>query len=203
MKKSTVIRLGITAAIFVIVALVSVASVNEYKKLVRLQRSVDSRWSDVAKQYQQRTLLVPNIVQVLSPEASFDKATLTELTQAQEKVDAIKLDPNQAPADPAEFQQYVQAQKTLTKALSHILMATLKNPALMTNKSLRTLQADVLESANRLVIVQSRFDQAVESYNNATIHKFPAAFEATVLGFKPRPSFQAQGTAVAIQSQSL
>ena len=189
-------RLGPAVVVLLIIAVVSVTSVNGYKKLVRLQRNVDSRWSDVDKQYQSRALLVPTLIQTLSAETNFDKAILTELAQAREKVDAIKLDPNQAPADADQFQQYVQAQQTLTKALSHVLMTTLKDPFLRTNKNLRTLEVEIIESGNRLAIVQNRFDKVVQIYN-ATVHNFPTAVEATVLGFKPRVSFQDQKAAAA------
>jgi LemA protein len=188
MKNPTMIRLGIGSVLVLIAVIISVASVNGYKKLVVLQKNVDSHWSDLDQEYHRRALFMPDLIKMLSAEPSFDKAALAELAQACEKENALKLDPVHAPADASEFQQYVQAQQTLTKALSGVLIAISRNPSLMTNKSLRALEVGVIESGNRLAIKQNRFDQVVEGYNIA-VTNFPTAIEATVLWFKPRFSF--------------
>jgi LemA protein len=198
MKKSIVIRFGI-AVVVLIVVIFGIASVNGYKALVVLQTSVDSHWSDVDKEYQHRAIVVSDLIRVLSADASLDKTILTDLAQAADKVNAIKFDPNHASADYARFQQYDEAQQALSKTLAPVLIATLKNPVVMKNKEVRTLQAEVIESEDRLATKQSRFDQIVEKYN-ATVHGFPTVLEATTLGFEPQPSFQGQGTTVAMQS---
>ena len=105
MKKSGLMRVVTSVVILLLVAIVSVAGVNGYRKLAGLQKSVDTRWAEVDKEYQLRIRPKPGLLQALSAKAGFNQAILTELAQAREKVDALKLDPDHAPTDAAQFQQ--------------------------------------------------------------------------------------------------
>jgi len=183
------IRFGVIAAILLLIAVIGVTSVKEHKHLVGLQKKVDSSWNELAGQYQHRGQVISDLAQRLAAEPGFDQTLLTQLSQARDTVNAITLNPNQAPTDATQFQKYVQAQDALNKALSQVLRATLKSPALMADQKFRAVQSEMLESENRLAIKQNRFDQDVQGYN-AKVHHFPVAIEAFVLGFKSRPSFQ-------------
>src|SRR5271168_2522883 len=85
---------------------------GSYNSLVGLKQGVDAQWAEVQNQYQRRTDLIPNLVQTVSGAANFEKSTLIAVTEASASGGQVKLDPSQAPTDPAKLQQFEQAQSS-------------------------------------------------------------------------------------------
>src|SRR5271154_2083427 len=103
---------------------------DSYNKLVSLKQGVDAGWAEVENQYERRADLIPNLVQTVSGAANFEKSTLTEIVQARASVGQVKIDPNQAPTDPAQLQKFEQAQGALGNALSRLLVVSERYPDL-------------------------------------------------------------------------
>ena len=100
MKKLAII-LGILVVLGIfILTLVAVAG-GSYNHLVKLSQAADSQWAQVQNDYQRRADLIPNLVSTVAGAANFEKSTLTEITQARASVGQVKIDPNNAPTDPA------------------------------------------------------------------------------------------------------
>src|SRR5689334_22582515 len=102
---------GVLVAIllfFVVVAAIAIG--GSYNRLVRLQQAVDQSWAQVQNVYQRRADLIPNLVNTVSGAANFEKSTLVEVTNARASVGRVQLDPNKAPTDAAQFQQFQSAQ---------------------------------------------------------------------------------------------
>src|SRR3569832_1002913 len=75
---------------------------GSYNRLVRLSQAVDQQRAQVQNVYQRRADLIPNLVATVSGAANFEKSTLTEITAARASVGQVKLDPANAPTDPAK-----------------------------------------------------------------------------------------------------
>src|SRR5271165_6905230 len=102
-------KLGIILGLVVVIGIIVVAFAGgSYNRLVKLSQGVDSQWAQVQNVYQRRADLVPNLVSTVSGAANFEKSTLTEITQARASVGQVKIDPNNAPTDPAKLQQFEQ-----------------------------------------------------------------------------------------------
>ena len=142
-------------------------------------------------QYQRRADLVPNLVQTVSGAANFEKSTLTEITQARASVGQVKIDPNQAPTDPAQLQKFEQAQSSLGNALSRLLVVSERYPDLKANQGFLDLQAQLEGTENRITTARNHFNQAAQAYN-ITVQSFPTNFVANLSGFTVRPYFQAR-----------
>jgi LemA protein len=164
---------------------------GSYNHLVGLKQGVDAQWAEVQNQYQRRADLIPNLVQTVSGAANFEKSTLTEITQARASVGQVKLDPNQAPTDPAKLQQFEQAQSSLGNALSRLLVVAERYPDLKANQGFLDLQAQLEGTENRITTARNHFNVAAQSYNTA-VQLFPTNLFAGMLGFTPRPYFQAK-----------
>src|SRR5207247_4931987 len=135
-----------------IVVIAALAIGGSYNRLVRLQQSVDQSWAQGQNVYQRRADLIPNLVATVSGAANFEKSTLTEITEARASVGQVKLDPNQAPSDPAKLEEFQKAQARLSSALSRLLVVVERYPELKATTNFRDLQAQLEGTENRITV---------------------------------------------------
>ena len=183
---------GVVIAIVLFVVVVAAISIaGTYNRLVRLQQTVDQSWAQVQNVYQRRADLIPNLVNTVSGAANFEKSTLTEVTNARASVGRVQLDPNKAPTDAAQLEQFQAAQGQLSNALSRLLVVVERYPELKANQNFLSLQAQLEGTENRISVERGNFNRTVQDYNIA-VRSFPTNFVAGMLGFAPRPFFTAQ-----------
>src|SRR5437016_7358646 len=183
------------AAIIVFIALIGGCAVaGSYNRLVSLQQKVDQSWAQVQNVYQRRADLIPNLVNTVSGAANFEKSTLTEVTNARASVGRVQLDPNKAPTDAAQLEQFQAAQGQLSGALSRLLVVVERYPELKANQNFVGLQAQLEGTENRISVERGNFNSAVQNYNVA-VRSFPTNLIAGMLGFPSRPFFTAQAGA--------
>src|SRR5471030_1879312 len=121
--------------LLLLVSLFSLTGCGSYNRLVTLEQNVNKKWADVQSVYQRRADLIPNLVQTVSGAANFEKSTLIAVTDARASVGQVKIDPSQAPTDPAKLQQYEAAQGQLGNALSRLLVVSERYPDLKANQN--------------------------------------------------------------------
>ncbi len=110
-----------------------------YNTLQAKDEAVIASWSEVQNQYQRRTDLVPNLVNVVKGYAKHEQTVLTEVTEARANVAGIKVD-KEVLEDPELFQKYQQAQAQMSGALSRLLAVSENYPDLKANEQFRDLQ---------------------------------------------------------------
>jgi LemA protein len=179
----------VIVAFFAVVA--ALGLIGGYNRLVKLQQSVDQSWAQVQNVYQRRADLIPNLVNTVSGAANFEKSTLTAVTNARASVGRVQLDPNKAPTDAAQLEEYQAAQGQLSNALSRLLVVVERYPELKANQSFLGLQAQLEGTENRISVERGNFNTAVQSYNT-TVRSFPTNLIAGMFGFAQRPFFAAQ-----------
>lgn len=162
-----------------------------YNGLVGQKQSVDAAWAEVENQYQRRADLIPNLVGTVAGAANFEKSTLEDVVKARASVGQVKLDPNQAPTDPAQLKQFQAAQDSLGGALSRLLVVSENYPNLKSNENFLNLQAQLEGTENRITTARERFNTAAQSYNTA-VQTFPTVLYAGLFGFSQRPYFTAK-----------
>jgi LemA protein len=162
-----------------------------YNRLVTLDQEVNKRWGDVQTVYQRRADLIPNLVNTVQGAANFEKSTLTEVTNARASVGRVQLDPNKAPTDAAQLQQFQAAQGELSNALSRLLVVAERYPELRATRNFQELQAQLEGTENRIAVERNNFNGAVQNYNTA-VRSFPTNLIAGMFGFPPKPFFNAQ-----------
>jgi LemA protein len=158
---------------------------------VTLDQDVNKKWGDVQTVYQRRADLIPNLVNTVQGAANFEKSTLTEVTNARASVGRVQLDPNKAPTDAAQLQQFQAAQGELSNALSRLLVVAERYPELRATRNFQELQAQLEGTENRIAVERNNFNTAVQNYNTA-VRRFPTNLIAGMFGFHPRPFFAAQ-----------
>src|SRR5437870_4621565 len=191
MNKGLIGCLGIGAIILFLVLVGGCAVAGSYNRLVGLQQKVDQSWAQVQNVYQRRTDLIPNLVNTVQGAANFEKSTLTEITNARASVGQVRIDPNKAPTDPAQLEQFQAAQTQLGNALSRLLVVVERYPELRANQNFLSLQAQLEGTENRISVERNNFNGAVQAYNTA-VRSFPTNLIAGMFGFVSRPFFNAQ-----------
>src|ERR1700694_5647559 len=179
-------------AFFAVVA--GLGLMGSYNRLVKLQQSVDQSWAQVQNVYQRRADLIPNLVNTVSGAANFEKSTLIAVTNARASVGRVQLDPNKAPADAAQLEQFQAAQGQLSNALSRLLVVSERYPELRANQNFLGLQAQLEGTENRISVERNNYNEVVQRFNTA-VRIFPTNLVAGMLGFSPRPFFNAQAGA--------
>ncbi|MGI8819945.1 MAG: LemA family protein [Chthoniobacterales bacterium] len=172
-------------------ALFSLSGCGSYNRLVTLEQNVNKKWADVQSVYQRRADLIPNLVNTVQGTANFEKSTLTEVTNARASVGRVQLDPNKAPTDAAQLEQFQQAQGQLSNALSRLLVVSENYPQLRATEAFQNLQVQLEGTENRISVERNNFNGAVQEYNTA-LGVFPTNLLNKMFGFQPRPFFNAQ-----------
>jgi LemA protein len=165
-----------------------------YNRLVSLKQQTDSSWADVENVYQRRADLVPNLVKTVEGAATFEKDTLTQVIEARQQVNNIKIDPASPPATPEAMQAFQQTQDGLSSALSRLLVTVERYPDIKANANFRDLQVQLEGTENRIAVERRKFNESVQQYNTAT-KQFPTVLYSGLLGFKERPYFAARAGA--------
>src|ERR1700688_2599517 len=191
MNKFAIGCVGVLVVIAFFVVVAALGLMGSYNRLGKLQQSVDQSWAQVQNVYQRRADVIPNLVNTVSGAANFEKSTLVEVTNARASVGRVQLDPNKAPSDEAQLEQFQAAQGQLSNALSRLLVVVERYPELKANQNFLSLQAQLEGTENRISVERGNFNKAVQDYNVA-VRSFPTNFIAGMLGFAPRPFFAAQ-----------
>lgn len=176
------------AAILGVLVLGGLWFVSTGNKLVALDESVNTSWSQVESVYQRRSDLIPNLVSTVKGYAKHEASVLEAITEARASVGQIKVNS----AD--DFKKFDAAQSQLSSALSRLLVVSENYPDLKANKNFLELQSQLEGTENRITIERQRFNETARFYNTA-IRQFPSSVVAGVKGFKERPYFSAKAGA--------
>src|SRR5213079_856257 len=163
---------GVVVILLFIVVIAALALGRSYNRLVRLQQTVDQSWAQVQNVYQRRADLIPNLVNTVSGAANFEKSTLTEVTNARASVGRVQLDPNKAPTDAAQLEQFQAAQGQLGSALSRLLVVVERYPELTATQTFKELQVQLEGTENRISVERNNFNGSVQNYNTV-LQRFP------------------------------
>jgi LemA protein len=199
-------RIGVVGCLVVLVlALVIFGGyyVSVRNNLVGLDQAVQAQWAQVENTYQRRFDLIPNLVRTVQGAANFEKSTLQAVVEARARVGQVQAPsgpPGAAasvPNDPAQFQQFEQAQAGLSSALSRLLVVVEKYPDLKSNQNFLELQSELEGTENRIAVERKRYNEVAQQFNTAVL-RFPANLVANMSGFKTKAYFKgAAGSAQA------
>ena len=158
-----------------------------YNDFQTLDEQTKSAWSEVLNQYQRRADLVPNIVDTVKGEASFEQDTLTKVVEARAKATSIQVTPETL-NNPQAFQKFQAAQGELGSALSRLMVVSERYPDLKANKGFSDLRVQLEGTENRITVARGRYIAAVQEYN-VLARSFPSNLTAMVFSYQPKPAF--------------
>jgi LemA protein len=157
--------------------------------------NVKARWAEVQNQYQRRADLIPNLVNTVKGYAAQERTVLTEVTEARASATQVRVDASTI-TDPAQFQQFQQAQDRLSGVLGRLMMIQEQYPDLKSNQNFLALQSQLEGTENRIAISRRDYNDAAQQYNT-TLRTFPQVIWAKTFysGQKPAQLFQAAASA--------
>lgn len=165
---------------------------GSYNNLVQKDEKVQNSWADVQTQYQRRADLIPNLVNTVKGEASFERGTLNDVINARARATSVQVDPSNLNAE--NIQRFQEAQSQLSGALSRLLVTIERYPTLRANDAFRNLQVQLEGTENRIAVARRDYNNVVRDYNT-TVRRFPTNIFAGIMGFDRRPPFEADAGA--------
>ena len=153
---------------------------------VTYEQDINESWGNVQTAYQRRNDLIGNLVNTVKGAADFEKSTLTAVISARAKATSVTVDPTNV--SPAQLAAFNSAQSGVSSSLSKLLVSVEKYPDLKANENFLKLQDELASTENQILTARTRFNEAVQKYNNYIL-VFP---NSMFLGnYKEKPYFDA------------
>jgi len=178
MKKSTIIILGVLAALLLMVFSVVGWYTRTYNSFVALDEGVKSSWSQVENQYQRRMDLIPNLVEVVKGYAAHEKGTFENIAKWRSAAMSAT-----SPADVSA------AENQLTGALRQLFAVAEAYPQLRASEQFTSLTQSLQEVEDALQNARRYYNAVVRDYNTR-LQSFPANMFASALGFQAKQFFE-------------
>src|SRR5262245_39730087 len=157
---------------------------NEFQ---RLDEQTKAAWSEVLNQYQRRADLIPNIVNTVKGEASFEQETLTRVIEARAKATSIQVTPETL-NNPEAFSRFQQVQGELSSALTRLMSVAESYPNLKANQAFQDLRVQLEGTENRITVARNRYIKTVQEYN-VLVRSFPTNLTAMIFSYAVKPNF--------------
>ena len=166
--------------IVVVAAVMSLAVVLMYNRLVRVRNRSENAWAQVDVQLKRRADLVPNLVEAVKGYASHEQETFDAVTRARAASEQARTVPEQA-----------QAENALSAALGRLLAVAEAYPQLRATENFQNLQNQLAEIEEKLAISRQVYNDTVLTYENA-LETLPTSVIAGIFHFRPRAYFQTE-----------
>ena len=164
----------IGAIAFVLLA----AGIVVFNELVAARNQVRAAWSDIDVQLTRRHDLVPQLVASVQGYASYERATLTTLTELRARAAAA-----------ASLADKAQLEGELAQQITRILALQERYPDLKASENFLALQRELVEIEDHLQYARRFYNGSVRDLNTK-IERFPELIIARLAAFKPADFFR-------------
>ena len=175
--KGTWVALGVVVLLIVVVLLGFGSYVSAKNQMVVLNGDVNQTYSEVDVQQQRRMDLIPNLVASVKGYVNVESTVLTNIANARAGV--IAAGSNRA--------QSIQANQTLSVAMSPLLRLQEAYPNLKGNEQFMRLEDELAGTENRIQVARLRYNDALKAYN-VDVEQFPGSLFAGAK-FPPREEY--------------
>lgn len=176
----------VAAALFAVLLLVIVAgffAVVTYNAVVALRNRIDKAWGNVEVALRQRHDQLPALVDAVRDLMAFEQDLLEEVTRQRARY---------APEAPVAEQGAVSAATTV--AVRSLFAVVESYPQVRSQENVLRLQGAIERLEGQLADRRELYNDQVFRFNT-TIAQVPAVVLATLLGWRPRPFFEAGAAA--------
>jgi LemA protein len=162
-----------------VAAVLLVAVVYVFNRLVRLRNEVDTGWANIDVQLKRRNDLIPNLVEAVKGYAAHERGVFETVTEARAAV-ARASTPAAAGA----------ADALLGQALGRLLAVAEAYPELQASQNFSELQSELTDTEDKIAAARRYYNATVLAYNTA-VQTFPSLVVARSFGFRAREFFAA------------
>jgi len=167
-----------TAIAFAGLALILVAGITFYNRLIRKRNRVTTAWSDIDVQLQRRHDLIPRLVAAVDQYAQYEKATLAAISEL--RAEAMQT---------RDVREKGRIEEKLSVGLARIVALAESYPDLKANENFMNLQNELVETENYLQFARRFYNGSVRDYNTLT-QTVPVNLVANSFNFLPEDYFQ-------------
>ena len=173
-----------------VLALVLVLAVMIFNQLTRKRIAVREAWSGIGTFLQQRSDLIPNLVETVKGYALHESQTLADVVKWRNQAISAS-----SPAEQA------QADAGMNKALGGLFALAEQYPDLKANANFLSLQNDLKELEVKLNQSRRYYNGTVRDYNQS-IAVFPNNLLAGIYGFQPETFLEEPDTSLELPKVS-
>lgn len=158
-------------ALLVILALVVMAVVVLYNRLVTLRNNVRNAWKQIDVQLKRRYDLIPNLVETVKDSMSYEQDTLRMVVEARNRAVAAET-PGQVAA----------AENMLMPAMGKLFAVMEAYPQLKAQDNVARLMEELTGTENKIAFARQYYNDSVMRMNNA-VETVPTNFIANTFNF--------------------
>ena len=164
-------------------ALLLLAVVLVFNRLVALRNRVDNGWSQIDVQLRRRYDLIPNLVEAVKGYAAHERELFEEVTRAR----AAAIDASSVP-------DQAQAENQITRGLRQLFAVVEAYPDLKANENFLVLQEELTGTESKIAYARQFYNDQVMRLNTL-IQSFPSVLVARSFGFRAREFFDIEDPA--------
>lgn len=163
----------------IIIAVLAIWFITVSNKLKRLKVYIAEAWSGIDVQLKRKANIIPNLVDILKMQMTFEKELLVELTNARSGL--VSDDRKSAMSANNKFDNIIAS-----------IRATVENyPSLATSESFKQLMIDIRDCEDKVGYARNRYNMSVAKYNTERV-VFPNNIVASLTGCAEEKMFEIQ-----------
>jgi len=161
-----------------VLAIIIIASITIYNRLIKLRNTVQSSWSDIDVQLKKRFDLVPSLVETVKAYAKHEKGVFEKVTEARSMA-----------MQGGSPQQMAKSENMFRDTLKSLFAVAENYPDLKANQNFLQLQGQFQQLEDAIESARRYYNAVVRDFNTS-MQTFPAVIFAGMLGFKPAEFFE-------------
>ena len=161
-----------------IIAVVVIAIIIYYNKLVILRNQVKNAWAQIDVQLKRRHDLIPNLIETVKGYAKHEREVLENVTKLRTQAMAANGPDEQIPAE-----------QFLTAALGKLFALAEAYPDLKANQNFLALQEELSSTENKIGFARQYYNDEVMMFSNQ-IQMFPSSIVASMFRFNEWKYFE-------------
>ncbi len=166
-----------------VVAVLLVAGIVVFNRLVSLRNRVDNGWSQIDVQLRRRYDLIPNLVSTVQGYASHERELFEDVTAARARA-----------IDAGAVADQANAENEITRGLRRLMAVAEAYPDLKANQNFLALQEELTGTESKIAYARQFYNDQVMRLNTL-IGSFPSNILAKAFGFAPREFFDIEDPA--------
>lgn len=167
-----------------IIAVVIIAVVVGYNKLVTARNRYKNAFAQIDVQLTRRHDLIPNLVETAKGYMAHERETLEGVINARNAAMGGLQQAKKNPGDPDAMKQLAQSEQGLSGALGRLFALSESYPDLKANQNMTQLSEELTTTENKVAFSRQAYNDAVMNYNNLR-ESVPTNFIAGPFNFGP------------------
>lgn len=166
----------------IVLALVLVAGIVIYNKLVRLRNVIGNAFAQIDVQLKRRYDLIPNLVETARKYLQHERETLEAVISARNQAQAAAGKARSDVTGAGNVAALGAAEAALGGALGRLMVVVESYPELKADRNMREFAEELTSTENRVGFARQAYNDSVLDFNDAAL-QFPANIVARLFAF--------------------